>query len=131
MQNPYDAGIEDTGAGFDMGIATLMRIHVELMKANTYSTQNNIEGINGWFSALKVLDREISPFLKVKEEAELKVTRDKANEIPNIMRNYARQADFTLLSKRLDDYERKLRWFMKEKKLYMRGREDAATAILR
>lgn len=131
VANIFERGIEETGTDFDMSILTLYRIHYQLAQANIFSGMNTAEGVLGWLNCLMVVDREINPFLRKAESEEVTKIRDRVKNIPDNINNRNVSCNLNLLKNMLDEYERKLRWYMKEKKLYMRSREDVGTSILR
>lgn len=108
------------GSKFNSSLADLERMHNLLVLANEASITNNM---TLWLNTLHALDREISPYLNEKENAEL-----------DELRLYDIFADRTaqpIMKRRLSRYERELRMFRSKKKLGIVAEDDASTAPLR
>ena len=133
-QGRYTDGMEfspgEEGALFDMSVATLTRIHYALMQGNYYSSMHTSEGIQGWYSALCVIDRELGPFLSETDEKELETVRSKSKKIPVVISNRKINFNYWNMSSMLDEYERSLRKYLNKYKLYMKKREDPGRAML-
>ena len=125
-----DSELGQTGSLFDMSIATLQRIHFSLIQGNVYSSIGDIPSLTSWYNSLSVVDREISPFLSETDEKELEPVRNKASGIPRLSSTRGVSINYYSMAKILDTYERKLRYYMKKYKLYMREREDPGNAMM-
>jgi len=68
---------EGQGSKFDSGVASLERMHSEMIKANFNSSDYTLQGMRGWFSALKSLERELYPYLSKEDKSELDKVRMK------------------------------------------------------
>ena len=68
---------EGQGSKFDSGVASLERMHSEMMKANFHSADYSIQGLRSWLASLKSLERELYPYLSKDDREELEKTRVK------------------------------------------------------
>ena len=124
--NPF-GNLQDPGYEFDMSISTLMRINYYLYICNQHSRSEDVSGLKYWFDSVRIVDREIDPLLKTKERELLEDFRSEAEKAVNAGKGY----DFRNVYRKIDVYEREVRRFVHEKKLYMKQAEDAGTAIIR
>lgn len=108
------------GAKFNSALADLERIHNLLVAANEASIMKNYAV---WLGALQALDREISPYLSTDENKELEGVRVYGVVTDN--------RAVSLVSKRLNAYERLLRYFRSKKKLGIVAEDDASSAAMR
>jgi len=108
------------GSKFNSSIADLERIHLLLVSSNQASISHSYPL---WIGSLRALDREISPYLNREEEEDL--TKYRVTGIPTDKRASV------MICKRLDDYERRLRYYRSKKKLGIVAEDDASTAAMR
>lgn len=125
--NPF-GNVPDSGFEFDMSISTLMRVNYYLYICNQLSGSENVQGMKDWFDAVRVVDREIDPLLKPGEREKLRELRVKVEQTLNLN---AVSIGRRILYNQVDAYEREVRRFVNEKKLYMKRAEDAGKALLR
>ena len=86
---------------WNTSLATLMRMHQEMVEANFHSGYRTVESITGWQAALSSLDRELSPYIMKDEEEALDKVR-----VRSVTKN---KALVNVYFNKLDRYERSLR----------------------
>ena len=89
------------GSQFNSSMASLMRMHQEMMEANHYSGYKNLHGLLMWQNALRSFERELSAYM-TKEEQET-VDKVRVVNIPN------KRSLIGFYYEKLDKYERELR----------------------
>lgn len=108
------------GAKFNSSLSDLERIHNLLVLAN----QASISGrYTVWLGALHGLDREISTYLNDEEDKDLGKVR--------VLSVIADSRAQSTMRRRLDQYERRLRYYRSKKKLGIVADDDASTAMMR
>ncbi len=120
----------EVSSEFNSSIAILLRLDYLLKQANYYSGQRNMEGVARWFDACRAIDRELSPLLNAKQEAELGKVR--INEV-DLNKNVVGQIKVSLImimQQKLDKYERVLRKYMFEKGLGIKASSDLSSVML-
>jgi len=63
INNSLEKIQEGQGSKFDSGVASLERMHTEMVKANMFSGEFSLRGMQSWFASLKNLERELFPYL--------------------------------------------------------------------
>jgi len=101
LRKDLDKLQEGSGSQFNSSLATLMRMHQEMLEANYHSGFFTIQGAINWHAALRSLERELFPYMN--EEEALLVDKSR---VVNIRKDNRMVAYYF---ERLDKYERVLR----------------------
>jgi len=137
MKDNFD--MPDEPVAFDMSVSTLVRINYWLWRANHAQFE---EDPITWFKTLKIIYKEISPFLnkknKKEEKTEMEVQEEKLDKVEENYKKYIKEItnkQKNKLSRDIFDslfsWDIELRKKADEKGLLMRKGEDAATTMFR
>jgi len=114
---------------FNSNLQIIERLHYLTVQANHASMGRTMQDLKVWYNLLTCMDREIDPLLNENQRKELAMLRKKAKVPENVLRPTSRFVE--LEKEELDNYERKIRYFMHKKGLGVRAKEDAGAAIMR
>jgi hypothetical protein len=112
--------IREGSTQYNSNLDILQRINKLWEEANLYSREtNNYPLIKAWYAVLQAIDREISPYLTTQEVQELTPYRN----ITIMDTKRMKVTPSFNISRRLDEYERKLRQFHAKKGMGMIGKD--------